>query len=182
MTGIIVAFPKTEDAKGIKNLLVRNGFSVLPACTSGSQVLSQADGLNGGIVICGYKLPDMIYSELNECLPPGFEMLLMASPRVLAGCADSGIVCLPMPVRIDDLVNTADMMVQAAEARRRRQKGRPRERSSREKALIQEAKAVLMDRNNMTEEEAHRYIQKCSMDSGTGMTETAEMVLSAMKT
>ena len=32
----------------------------------------------------------------------------------------------------------------------------------------------------MTEEEAHRYIQKSSMDSGTGMTETAQMILSIM--
>lgn len=29
----------------------------------------------------------------------------------------------------------------------------------------------------MTEEEAHRYLQKHSMDNGTGMVETAQMVL-----
>ena len=34
-----------------------------------------------------------------------------------------------------------------------------------------------MSRNNMTEEEAYRYLQKCSMDSGTGLTETAQMAL-----
>ena len=38
-----------------------------------------------------------------------------------------------------------------------------------------------MERNHMTEEEAHRYIQKCSMDSGTSLTETARMVLSMIK-
>lgn len=38
-----------------------------------------------------------------------------------------------------------------------------------------------MNRNHMTEEEAHRYIQKCSMDSGTNMAETAQMVLTMMK-
>ncbi len=43
--------------------------------------------------------------------------------------------------------------------------------------LIKEAKELLMFRNNMTEEEAYRYIQKCSMDSGTNMVETAQMVL-----
>ena len=37
-----------------------------------------------------------------------------------------------------------------------------------------------MERNSMTEEEAHRYIQKCSMDSGTNMYETAQMVISLM--
>ena len=29
----------------------------------------------------------------------------------------------------------------------------------------------------MTEAEAHRYLQKCSMDNGTNLVETAEMVL-----
>ena len=32
----------------------------------------------------------------------------------------------------------------------------------------------------MTEEEAHRYVQKCSMDSGNNMVETAEMIMSIM--
>ena len=40
------------------------------------------------------------------------------------------------------------------------------------------AKTLLMERNNMTESEAHRYIQKCSMDSGTNLVETAQMVIS----
>ena len=32
----------------------------------------------------------------------------------------------------------------------------------------------------MTEEEAHRYIQKTSMDSGTNIVETAQMILCLM--
>mgnify|MGYP002618652292 FL=1 len=54
-------------------------------------------------------------------------------------------------------------------------------RTEEEKKILWEAKAVLMERNHMTEEEAHRYIQKCSMDSGTSLTETAQMVLSMIK-
>ena len=40
---------------------------------------------------------------------------------------------------------------------------------------------MLMERNRMSEEEAHRYIQKCSMDSGTSLVETAQMVLTMTK-
>ncbi|BDF15193.1 ANTAR domain protein [[Clostridium] scindens ATCC 35704] len=46
--------------------------------------------------------------------------------------------------------------------------------------MIRQAKELLMARNNMSEEEAHRYLQKSSMDSGTNMVETAQMVLSIM--
>lgn len=181
MTSIIVALPKAEDAKGIKNLLVRNGFPVAAVCTTGSQTVSHADQLGGGIVICGYKLPDMMYSQLREYLPAGFEMLLIASRHILAECTDHDIVCLAMPLKVYDMVNTVDMMIQAAERQKKRRRERPRERSGAETALIMEAKKVLMDRNHMTEEEAHRYIQKCSMDSSTNMVETAQMVLSMMK-
>ena len=41
-------------------------------------------------------------------------------------------------------------------------------------------KRLLMERNGMSEEEAHRYIQKCSMDSGTNLVETAQMVISLL--
>ena len=181
MISIIVAFSKAEDAKGVKNLLVRNGFPVAAVCTTGAQAISYADGLGGGIVICGYRLSDMIYSQLHECLPAGYEMLLMASRHILAGCRDNDIVCLAMPLKVYDMVNTVDMMVRAAEGQKKRRREKPKVRNEEEKALIREAKDVLMERNNMTEEEAHRYIQKCSMDSSTSMVETAQMVLSMMK-
>ena len=48
------------------------------------------------------------------------------------------------------------------------------------KTEIKDAKELLMARNHMTEEEAHRYLQKTSMDSGTNLVETAQMVLSMM--
>ena len=105
-------------------------------------------------------------------------MLLVASPSRWAGHEPEGIVCLPMPLKVYDLVSTLEMMVQTQTRRRKRRKLQPKERSEEEQILIDQAKALLMERNNMTEAEAHRYIQKCSMDSGTNMVETAQMVMS----
>ena len=73
------------------------------------------------------------------------------------------------------------MMCENIERRRRKRRLQPKTRNDEEVQLIKEAKGLLMDRNNMSEEEAHRYLQKCSMDSGTNMVETAQMVLSLMK-
>ena len=181
MINIIVVLAKQEDAKGIRSLLMKNGFHVNAVCTTGSQVLSKTDELNDGIVICGYRLPDMMYSELHDCLPKGFEMLLLASHGVLNDCIGNDIVCLAMPLKVHDLINTVDMMSQTMERRRRRARLKPKERSLKAEALIKEAKELLMNRNNMDEEEAYRYIQKCSMDSGTNMVETAQMVLVMMR-
>lgn len=181
MTSIIVALPKLEDARNMKNLLVRSGYAVAAVCTSGAQALAQADNLNDGIVICGYKLADMLYSELHDSLPQGFEMLLMASQRFLMECQDNEIVCLTMPFKMNDLVNTVEMMSNSIAYKRRKRREKPKQRNPEEVALIKDAKLLLMNRNNMTEEEAHRYIQKTSMDNSTSMVETAQMVLTVMR-
>ena len=181
MIKIIVVLAKPEDAKAIRNLLMKNGFRVESVCSTGAQALSRMDDLNDGLVICSYRMPDMMYSELHACLPKGFEMLLLASANVLQECDCRDMMSLSMPLKVHDLINTVDMMAQSLERRRRKARQRPRERSAEEERLLVEAKELLMSRNHMSEEEAHRYLQKCSMDSGTNMVETAYMVLAMMR-
>lgn len=181
MTSIIIVFPKTEDGKGIRNLLVRHGYDVAAVCTLGSQVLNYADMMNNGIVISGYRFSDMYYLDLKDSLPPGFDMLLLASPRVCAECRNREIICVTIPLKVHDLMNTLEMMCMNQMRRKKKQRSRPRQRSEEEKKILKEAKAVLMERNHMSEEEAHRYIQKCSMDSSTSLTETAQMIIRLTK-
>ena len=105
----------------------------------------------------------------------------MASQRVLSECVGSGIMSVAMPLKVQDLLNTLEMMAAGVERKRKKRKAMPKVRSDEDRKVLDEAKVLLMERNGMTEEEAHRYIQKCSMDSGTNLVETAEMVLSMMK-
>ncbi|HIR13258.1 MAG TPA: ANTAR domain-containing protein [Candidatus Choladousia intestinavium] len=181
MANIVVLFPKLEDAKSIRNLLTRRGYPVSSVCTSGAQALAAADHLGSGIIVCGYKFPDMIYEELYENVAPAFEMLLVASARALSGGVREGVVGVTMPLKAQELLESLEMIVSSQERRRRRKKTIPPKRSERERKLIEDAKALLMERNHMTEEEAHRYLQKTSMDSGTNMAETAEMLFSLMQ-
>ena len=67
MSTLIVAFPKLEEAKAVRSLLIHRGFDVAVPCTSGAQAINQADTLSDGIIICGYKLSDnMVYSCVPE--------------------------------------------------------------------------------------------------------------------
>lgn len=180
MTNIVVAFPKIEDATNIKNLLVRNGYSVAAVCTSGSKVLNVVDEYNDGIIICGYKLQDMLYSELKTNLPDYFDFVLLASQAKVTEAMGQGIISVTMPIKINDLANTIDMLAMNIARCRKKLKEQPKKRNPKEQKLIDEAKRILMEKNNLTEYEAHRYIQKTSMDSGTNMVETAEMVIRIM--
>lgn len=176
MVSMIVVFPRADDARNIRNILVRNGYQVSAICTSGATALQVIDQMENGIIVCGYKFSDMLYSDLLQDLPPGFQMLLVASDHMLSMCPEGDIVRLTLPLKIHDLVNTLEMMIESMARMRKRKKAGPKVRSEKEKKLIADAKQLLMERNHMTEEEAHRYMQKCSMESGTNLVETAQMV------
>lgn len=180
MTGVIVAFPNKDNAVSIRNILSRRGIDVRYVCSTGAQALQYSELLEGGILVCGYKLPDMLYTELREYLPTEIEMLLIASPNKWQEHPINGVVGLPMPIKVYDLMNTLEMMLETMEQSHRRKKKNRQQRTPGQQKVIREAKELLVVRNHMSEEEAHRYLQKCSMDSGTSMVETAEMVLSIM--
>ena len=177
MINIIVVFSKRENAVNKRNILVRAGMNVSAVCLTGAKALQYADTLGEGIVVCGYKMQDMQYTELRELLPEPFEMLLTAAPDKWMDDLPSGVVGLPSPIKVHNLVNTLEMMTQTLERRRRKRRESVRKRSTEEKAVIDQAKALLMERNHMSESEAHRYLQKQSMDSGNTLTDTAWAVI-----
>ena len=179
MSSIVIALPKIEDARKIRSVLERHGLAVASVCSTASNALSSASELGNGVLICGHRLPDMNYLDLAECMPKDFEMLLLASARVICEVPPS-ILSVEMPMKASDLINTVNLMVEGVERRRRKRRMQPKTRNAADEKAIKDAKELLMVRNHMTEEEAHRYLQKTSMDSGTNLVETAQMVLSMM--
>ena len=78
------------------------------------------------------------------------------------------------------LVEAVNDILFRLERRINKIKIKPKLWSEREQNYISNAKRLLMEKNQMTEDEAYRHIQKCSMDSGTNMVETAQMLLMLM--
>ncbi len=179
MNSLIIAFPKIEDAKRIRDVLARYGFYVDAIGTTAAQALEEMNNRDSGILICGYKLPDMFFTELHEYLPDGFEMLLIASDRILSSYEDSGVIALSQPLSVNDFVSTVQMMNRQIKSTGKI-KDKKKVRSKEEQRVIDEAKGFLMERNHLTESEAHRYLQKRSMENGTNLRETAEMVITLM--
>ena len=107
-------------------------------------------------------------------------MLLIASADGVRDRGVENLVSLSMPLKIHELLQTIEMMDYTITRRKRKQRQRPKARSEKDMQIMNDAKAVLMERNGFSEEEAHRYIQKRSMDNGTGLVETAQMILSLM--
>ena len=175
-SSIVIALPKIEDAKKIRTILTRHGLTVASVCSSASNALANISELDSGVLICGYKLTDTYYKDILDDLPQYFEMLLLASQRIIDEAPNS-IRTVQMPMKVSALVETVNDILYHLEHRIKKEKKKPKSRSEKEQNYISNAKMLLMNKNHMTEEEAYRYIQKCSMDSGTNMVETAQMML-----
>ncbi len=70
---------------------------------------------------CGYHLQDMYYRDLLDICRNYFEMLLMASQGVISE-APTTILCVGMPLKAGDLVNTVSMMLSQIERRWKKDK------------------------------------------------------------
>ena len=175
---ILVVFPKIENAKSVRNILRKGGYTVDAVCSTGAQALQAANDLDSGIIICTYRLADMIYSELYEYLEPRYEMLLIASKSQIAQLETDAVTCLPTPLKVHELLQAMELLSEAFQRKRKKRRQAPRMRSAQEKHAIAQAKALVSQHMHMTEEEAHRYLQKQSMDSGRGLMETAQMICS----
>ncbi len=177
MINLIILFPKIEEARSIRNLLVRNGIEVTSVCTTGAQAILAMDGFKSGIVVCGYRYSDMMYSELKEYMAEHYDMILILSNMYSIECVSDDIIYLTMPIKAQELISAVNEALDNQWRLKKEQKEKKKLRDSEEKEIIGKAKEVLMTQKNITEDEAHRYIQKVSMDTGTGMVETAKKIL-----
>lgn len=175
MDRIIVAFENDNNRLRICDMLEASGITVKVSCRSGSEAIRAVRKLGGGIVICGYKLPEMTVSDLAYDLNGQTMILAIASAHQLELCNNENVFKLPTPFSKGDLISSVRMLLQLEEKHIRFTK--PPRRTEKEIADINKAKDLLMSRNGMTEQEAHRFIQRRSMDTGAKAAETARLII-----
>ncbi len=176
MAGILIALENREESLRLQQKLTHMGYTDVTVLPGGAAVLSMADARGEGIVICNRRLRDMMYSQLREYLPGTFSMLLVADPWEEKE-QGSDIMQLYKGATLPQLKNTIALMMGNFSMDRKRKKGSGKGRKQQDDILIREAKALLMSRNNMSEREAHRYLQKCSMDYSRSFAQSAAMIL-----
>lgn len=172
---IVIAMPKYDDANRIGDMIRRSAIWEEPvACSTGAEVLNMVHSRDVSVVVCTKKLSDMGYEELSVYLPAAVNMVLLTKDVSLVPFS-SNIIKVLMPFRPSDLVDTISMYLPASMVRKKDKK--PPKRSAEDQAIIDQAKKMLMERNDMTEPEAFRYLQKNSMDMGRTLIESAQMIL-----
>lgn len=178
MDTVIVAFEKESLSRKFCDLLESSGTANCLICTSGSQVRRVLSSQTIYCVIVSYRLSDGPAEWLCSDLPPSCSLLMVGPQYLLDSCSNNDIFKLSTPVRKEEAISTVSLLNQFGH--RMERFVRPR-RTEAEEELVSQAKAVLMSRYGMNEDEAHRTMQKRSMNAGCRLVQTARKILAEEK-
>lgn len=195
MRQLIVAFSDQDVAGKIKALLISQGLPVRGICGTGAQVLQMAAMCEGGgVVVCPIRFTDMTASETMSLLAEDFDMLVLVTSRQQGQITGSGIFTLTQPSSAATILDTARQILETRQLRAipaviHRPSGLPSDdlkpagepaahgRSTEDQKIIEQAKYLLMNRRQLSEADAHRYLQKRSMVSGVPLLDVARKVI-----
>ncbi len=178
MDTVIVAFENAKFVRQLRELLESAGVAECLPCSSGDQVRRLLQRQGACCVICGPHLTDGPSEWLFDDLPPSCLMLMVGPKHQLDLCGSPDIFKLPTPLRREETVLTVRLLIQFSHRMERFARS---SRSSAEQRDIDRAKRALMEKRDLTEEEAHHRLQKRSMDEGRRLVQTARQVLAELE-
>ena len=165
MDRVVLAFSKDETANKIKMMLDGSGYDVYTVCHSKAELLRTVADMDEVLIIMGYKLPDGTVDDVYDDLMEGQKLMSIVKAERQSSIYNQDIFVVTLPLNRQLLINSV-------ERRKHRAKRTPEEEK-----IIRDAKAYLMEIHRMSEEQAHRFIQKRSMDTGAKFIDTARMIL-----
>ena len=171
MTKVIVAFAEEGQCERIAGALEGAGIPVFRRCLSGAEVMRALNLCQDGVLICGAVLRDRTADGIAEDAGERMLTLVAARPERLALCENVNLFRLPWPFGRAELVSAVRMLLQLHDMRK------PSRGEGGEREIIERAKLRLMEERGLSEPEAHRMLQRASMNLGIRMTEAARRIL-----
>jgi response regulator NasT len=170
--GTLVVCSQRELADQIVSLISTVSVGLSSVAISGAQARRQTSLTEFEAVIIAGKLPDETANNLAIGLAEnGVKRIIVVVDRsslvdaheVLDG---TGVTILSKPLTKDTLLQTVKLIVKVG---------------SGEGGIFEKAKLMLVQQKNWTESQAHRYIQKLSMDKRLPRDVTSQYVIKALE-
>ena len=163
----IVIFGTSEASRTqLSRLLASSGYSVYRSCASAGELRRTLTECEDGIVIFSGMQPDDVTADFGD----SFQFLLIGRPETLSTCESPQVFKLAYPCSGSAVVGAVEMLSQLHYMRLPHRQGRDR-------ALVEDAKRLLMARFRIDESEAHRRMQQYAMWHGVKMTDYAQLLL-----
>lgn len=139
-------------------MLDGSGYDVYTVCHSKAELLRTVSDMDEVLIIMGYKLPDGTVDDVYDDLMEGQKLMSIVKAERQSSIYNQDIFVVTLPLNRQLLINSVETFVGIIERRKHRAKRTPEEEK-----IIRDAKAYLMETHRMSEEQAHRFIQKRSM-------------------
>jgi AmiR/NasT family two-component response regulator len=170
----------------LREMLTSLGYLVVGEAGDGLSAVNLGRELKPDLVIMDIKMPDLdgiaaakILTE--ERIAPVLLLTAFSQTELVEGAKEAGVVgYIVKPFRESDLVPSIEIALSRFKEFRILEKEAQSLRDTLEtRKLVERAKGVLMDTQNLKEAEAFRKIQKLSMNTRKSMREVAEAILLA---
>ncbi len=185
-TRIIVADDESIVRADLKEMLTGLGYLVVGEAGDGQSALSMARELKPDVVLMDIKMPNMDGIEAakiltEEQVAPVVLLTAYGQKELVDRAKDAGVVgYLVKPFRETDLMPAIEVALSRfSEFKAVHQEVEDLQNALETRKLVERAKGILMDAQEMDESEAFRKIQKMSMNTRKPMKEVAEAIILA---
>lgn len=169
---IFIAFDNRKTAVSIAKILIANGNNVVAISKSSTELMNSLHYYNGGIIITGCVFDGIRNESIIDDIPEEFNLVVVGSKVQIDDFHDDRVFKLSMPLQKNDLICSVEMLMTMDT------KYKPTlHKNQDEEKLITRAKNLLIDMYSMSEAQAHRYMQKKSMDTGRKLVDIARIIL-----
>jgi response regulator NasT len=183
-TRIILAEDDAIIRMDLKEELERQGYLVVGQVGDGQSAVNLARELRPDLVVMDFRMPEMdgiAAAEIltREKIAPVLLLTAFSEDDLIERARSAGVVhYVTKPWRRADLKPAIEITLSRFEEFRAIEaKVKDLEQSLETRKYVERAKGVLMEKHNMTEQEAFRRIQKLSMNNRKSMREVAEAIL-----
>ncbi len=170
MARIIIASAAQTNRDQLSRLLSSSGFAVFRACASGSELRRALNDCEDAIVIMAGSMKDCKPDELQWDWGDRIHLLFIARGDALEACESSEIFRLPLPASGQAVLGAVEMLSQLHRMHLPK-------RDHDEKSMVEQAKKHIMEKQRLSEAEAHRLMQQYAMNHGMKMSDFAAQIL-----
>lgn len=169
---IFIAFDNYKTSVSIAKILIANGNNVVLIAKSFNELIQSLSYYPAGIIITGCTFDGIRTERAIDDITEDFSIVVIGKKAQIDNFSDGRAFKLSMPLQKNDLICSVEMLMATDNKYKTLL-----HKEENEERIILKAKQHLIDMYSMSEEEAHRYIQKKSMDTGKKMSEIAEIIL-----
>lgn len=157
---IIIGFYSDKICKIVSSVLRKNAFEYKYICKTASSLRKVCSFYDEGIVICSFFQDEPLYNIIQD-FSNNFKFIVFTNNDF--DLKEKNVYKVFMPIKQEQILYTLNEVFEDIKKQN--------------DIIIKNAKSILMQKYNLTEEKAHKYIQKKSMDLGLKSSYIAKLII-----